>query len=80
MFIWISCIYKKVLFLYKIYVFFLFVLKLIWEFGCVLICNLLKMNVDVMLILSFKSVKYISGLYYIFKVMKYSESFEYFIS
>lgn len=55
-------------------------LKLIWEFGCVVFYNLLNMNVEDMLILSFKSVKYISGLYYICKVMKYSEIFELFIS
>lgn len=78
--IWISCIYKKASFLYKIHALFSPVLKLILEFGCVLLRNPLKMNAEATLISSFKSVKYISGPYHTFKAMKYSESLEYFIS
>lgn len=69
---------------YKIHVLFLPnktpVLKLIRKFGCVLLRNPLKMNAEDTLTSSFKSVKYISGPYHTFKVIKYSESREYFIS
>lgn len=89
--IWISCIYKKKASCiclcknkYKIHVLFLPnktpVLKLIRKFGCVLLRNPLKMNAEDTLTSSFKSVKYISGPYHTFKVIKYSESREYFIS
>lgn len=45
-----------------------------------LLRNPLKMNAEDTLTSTFKSVKYISGPYYTFKAIKYSESLEYFIS